>query len=156
MVTKPHPASNGSVGESKTAVVYVIDDDESIRLGLSDLVRSAGLHVETFESPKDFLASPKYDAPSCLILDVRLRGESGLEFQKEVIRRGVRMPILFMTGHGDIEMTVQAMKAGALDFFSKPFRDQDMLDAIGRAVGTMPSESRQNRQWRPFAHPTNR
>ena len=105
------------------------------RLGLSDLVRSAGLHVETFESPKDFLASPKYDAPSCLILDVRLRGESGLEFQKEVIRRGVRMPILLMTGHGDIEMTVQAMKAGALDFFSKPFRDQDMLDAIGRAVG---------------------
>jgi FixJ family two-component response regulator len=90
--------------------------------------------VETFESPKDFLAFPKYDAPSCLILDVRLRGESGLAFQQEAHRCGVRMPILFITAHGDIEMTVKAMKAGALDFFAKPFRDQDMLDAIAHAL----------------------
>jgi FixJ family two-component response regulator len=116
------------------SVVYVIDDDESIRFVLNGLVRSVGLHVETFESPKDFLAFPKYDAPSCLILDVRLRGESGLAFQQEAQRCGVRMPILFITAHGDIEMTVKAMKAGALDFFSKPFRDQDMLDAIAHAL----------------------
>jgi len=114
--------------------VYVIDDDESIRFVLNGLVRSVGLHVETFESPKDFLAFPKYDAPSCLILDVRLRGESGLAFQQEAHRCGVRMPILFITAHGDIEMTVKAMKAGALDFFAKPFRDQDMLDAIAHAL----------------------
>ncbi|EEF26066.1 Nodulation protein W, putative [Ricinus communis] len=96
--------------------------------------RQSCLHVETFESPKDFLAFPKYDAPSCLILDVRLRGESGLAFQQEAHRCGVRMPILFITAHGDIEMTVKAMKAGALDFFAKPFRDQDMLDAIAHAL----------------------
>lgn len=134
MVSEPHPASNRRVNESKTPVVYVIDDDESIRFVLNGLVRSVGLQVETFESPKEFLAFPKYDAPSCLILDVRLRGESGLEFQEEAIRCGVRMPILFMTAHGDIEMTVKAMKAGALDFFPKPFRDQDMLDAIAHAL----------------------
>ncbi|CAD6507636.1 response regulator transcription factor [Paraburkholderia sabiae] len=116
------------------SVVYVIDDDESIRFVLNGLVRSVGLHVETFESPKDFLAFPKYDAPSCLILDVRLRGESGLAFQQEAQQCGVRMPILFITAHGDIEMTVKAMKAGALDFFAKPFRDQDMLDAIAHAL----------------------
>jgi len=134
MVSEPHPVSNRRVGESKTPVVYVIDDDESIRFVLNGLVRSVGLQVETFGSPKEFLAFPKYDAPSCLILDVRLRGESGLEFQEEAIRCGVRMPILFMTAHGDIEMTVKAMKAGALDFFPKPFRDQDMLDAIAHAL----------------------
>lgn len=127
-------ASIRRVSESKTPVVYVIDDDESIRFVLSGLVRSVGLQVETFESPKDFLSFPKYDAPSCLVLDVRLRGESGLAFQEEARRNGVRIPILFMTAHGDIEMTVKAMKAGALDFFPKPFRDQDMLDAITHAL----------------------
>ncbi|MBN3759332.1 response regulator transcription factor [Burkholderia sp. Ac-20365] len=126
---KPHGALSGV-----SSVVYVIDDDESIRFVLNGLVRSVGLHVETFESPKDFLAFPKYDVPSCLILDVRLRGESGLAFQQEAQRCGVRMPILFITAHGDIEMTVKAMKAGALDFFAKPFRDQDMLDAIAHAL----------------------
>ncbi|KDR38296.1 response regulator transcription factor [Caballeronia glathei] len=134
MASKPHPASTRNGSEDKTSVVYVIDDDESIRFVLDGLVRSVGLHAETFESPKDFLAFPKYDTPSCLILDVRLRGESGLEFQEEAIRCGMRMPILFMTAHGDIEMTVKAMKAGALDFFPKPFRDQDMLDAIAHAL----------------------
>jgi FixJ family two-component response regulator len=126
---KPNGALSGV-----SSIVYVIDDDESIRFVLNGLVRSVGLHVETFESPKDFLAFPKYDVPSCLILDVRLRGESGLAFQQEAQRCGVRMPILFITAHGDIEMTVKAMKAGALDFFAKPFRDQDMLDAIAHAL----------------------
>lgn len=134
MVSGPSSTSITRNGEGKPSVVYVIDDDESIRFVLNGLVRSVGLHVETFESPKDFLAFPKYDAPSCLILDVRLRGESGLAFQQEAHRCGVRMPILFITAHGDIEMTVKAMKAGALDFFAKPFRDQDMLDAIAHAL----------------------
>ncbi|MFP3550564.1 response regulator [Paraburkholderia sp. SIMBA_049] len=134
MVSGPSSTSITRNGEGKPPVVYVIDDDESIRFVLNGLVRSVGLHVETFESPKDFLAFPKYDAPSCLILDVRLRGESGLAFQQEAHRCGVRMPILFITAHGDIEMTVKAMKAGALDFFAKPFRDQDMLDAIAHAL----------------------
>ena len=134
MVAGLHSASIRKGVESKASVVYVIDDDESIRFVLNGLVRSVGLQVETFESPKDFLEFPKYDAPSCLILDVRLRGESGLAFQEEAVRCGVRMPILFMTAHGDIEMTVKAMKAGALDFFPKPFRDQDMLDAIAHAL----------------------
>lgn len=134
MVAGPNSTSIKRDSDNKTPVVYVIDDDESIRFVLKGLVRSVGLQVETFESPKDFLEFPKYDAPSCLILDVRLRGESGLAFQEDAVRCGVRMPILFMTAHGDIEMTVKAMKAGALDFFPKPFRDQDMLDAIAHAL----------------------
>lgn len=120
--------------ERRERVVYVVDDDESIRLSLSGLLRSSGLRVETFESAEDFLAFPKANAPSCLILDVRLRGESGLAFQEQIARSGMRMPIVFMTGHGDIAMTVKAMKAGAVDFFAKPFRDQDMLDAVANAL----------------------
>lgn len=115
-------------------IAYVVDDDESIRLALGGLLRSIGLRVETFESTQEFLAFPKDEVPSCLILDVRLRGESGLAFQEQVARCGVRMPIVFITGHGDIAMTVKAMKAGAVDFFSKPFRDQDMLDAVTNAL----------------------
>jgi FixJ family two-component response regulator len=129
-----HSTPTQSAGESKLSVVYVVDDDQSIRRALSSLLRSVGLRVETFESSQQFLAFPKYDAPSCLILDVRLRGESGLAFQEEVAKIGLRMPILFMTGYGDIEMSVKAMKAGALDFFPKPFRDQDMLDAVAHAL----------------------
>jgi FixJ family two-component response regulator len=134
MISGARSTSAKPDGQSTAPVVYVVDDDESIRHVLNGLVRSVGLQVETFESPQEFLAFPKHDAPSCLILDVRLRGESGLTFQEEAIRAGVRMPILFMTAHGDIEMTVKAMKAGALDFFPKPFRDQDMLDAITHAL----------------------
>lgn len=134
MVSGSHSDSTQRGSESKTSVVYVIDDDESMRSALSALLRSTGLHVETFGSSKDFLAFPKYNAPSCLILDVRLRGESGLTFQEEVAKTGLRIPIVFVTGHGDIEMSVKAMKAGALDFFSKPFRDQDMLDAVANAL----------------------
>ncbi|MGO4307082.1 response regulator transcription factor [Cupriavidus sp. RAF12] len=120
--------------DRKEPVVYVVDDDESIRLALGGLLRSIGLHVETFESSQDFLAFPKHNVPSCLILDVRLRGESGLAFQEQIAKSDVRMPIVFMTGHGDIAMTVKAMKAGAVDFLAKPFRDQDMLDAVANAL----------------------
>ncbi|MFM0341560.1 response regulator transcription factor [Paraburkholderia fungorum] len=126
--------STSAKSEGKASVVYVIDDDESMRLALNELLFSVGLRVETFASSQEFLAFPKHDGPSCLILDVRLRGESGLAFQQELARSSLHMPILFMTGHGDIEMTVKAMKAGAMDFFPKPFRDQDMLDAVDQAL----------------------
>lgn len=132
MVIGQHSPSPGD--ERRASVVYVIDDDESMRLALCDLLRSGGLHVETFGSSREFLAFPKLDAPSCLVLDIRLHGESGLAFQQELARSGLRMPVLFMTGYGDIEMSVRAMKAGALDFFPKPFRDQDMLDAVTAAL----------------------
>lgn len=134
MTSSSQSTSAQSPHDGKERVVYVVDDDESVRLALSGLLRSFGLHVETFESTQDFLAFPKYKAASCLILDVRLRGESGLAFQEQYVKSGVRIPIVFMTGHGDIAMTVKAMKAGAVDFFAKPFRDQDMLDAVANAL----------------------
>jgi FixJ family two-component response regulator len=105
-----------------------------MRRSLSGLLRSVGLRVETFSSPEEFLGFLKPKAPSCLILDVRLRGENGLAFQENLAKNGQHTPIVFMTGHGDIEMSVKAMKAGALDFFSKPFREQDMLDAVAHAL----------------------
>ncbi|KWE50851.1 LuxR family transcriptional regulator [Burkholderia ubonensis] len=126
--------STEMAGQSIQPVAYVVDDDEAIRLALDTLLRSIGLRVETFASSREFLEFPRYDAPSCLILDVRLRGESGLAFQEELAKRAFRMPIVFMTGYGDIAMTVKAMKAGALDFLAKPFRDQDMLDAVTHAL----------------------
>ncbi|WP_042878481.1 response regulator transcription factor [Cupriavidus necator] len=134
MSSESHSTSAKSPHDRKDPVVYVVDDDEGMRLALGGLLRSVGLRVETFESSQDFLAFPKDDAPSCLILDVRLRGESGLALQEHVAKSGVRMPIVFMTGHGDIAMTVKAMKAGAVDFLAKPFRDQDMLDAVANAL----------------------
>ncbi|MCO7513347.1 response regulator transcription factor [Pseudomonas guariconensis] len=118
----------------KEPVVYVVDDDESMRLALDGLLRSIGLQVQTFDSTQAFLACARRDVPSCLILDVRLRGESGLAFQEQMEKSGARMPIVFMTGHGDIAMTVKAMKAGAVDFLAKPFRDQDMLDAVASGL----------------------
>ena len=126
--------STQSPHDREEPVVYVVDDDESMRVALENLLRSAGLRVKTFESSRDFLAFPKYHAPSCLILDVRLRGESGLAFQEQIAKSPVHIPIVFITGHGDIPMTVQAMKAGAVDFLAKPFRDQDMLDAVANAL----------------------
>jgi FixJ family two-component response regulator len=111
-------------------VVLVIDDDASLRDALSSLFRSVGLHVQTFASAPEFLQSKLPDAPSCLVLDVRLPGLSGLDFQSELAKSNVRIPIIFMTGHGDIPMTVRAMKAGAVEFLTKPFREQDMLDAV--------------------------
>ncbi len=115
--------------------VCIIDDDESVRLALTDLLESAGLHAEAFASGSGFLESrPDDHLPNCLILDVRLPEISGLEFQTELSAAGIEIPIVFITGHGDIPMSVQAMKAGAVDFLPKPFRDQDLLDAIHRAV----------------------
>lgn len=128
------PDSTRGDSERIASVVYVIDDDESMRCALSALLRSKGLHVETFGSSKEFLAFPKYDAPSCLILDVALRGESGLTFQEEIAMSDLRLPIVFITGGDDAEMSVKAMKAGAVGFLLKPFRSQDMMDAVTHAL----------------------
>jgi FixJ family two-component response regulator len=114
--------------------VYVVDDDGAVRVALRDLLDSVGLCVETFPSGQDFLKAQHADIPSCLILDVRLPGTSGLDFQRELGTAHFDMPIIFITGHGDIPMTVQAMKAGAVDFLTKPFRDQELLDAIHKAL----------------------
>ena len=115
-------------------VVFVVDDDESIRNGLANLLRSVGLRSETFAAATDFLAVDLPRAPCCLILDVRLPGLSGLDFQAKLASAKIEIPIIFITGHGDIPMTVRAMKAGALEFLTKPFRDQDLLDAVQVAL----------------------
>lgn len=117
-----------------TPVVYVIDDDGSVRTALSSLIRSVGLRVEGFASASEFVAANRTDTPSCLILDVRLPGVSGLDFQTELAKANTLIPIIFITGHGDIPMSVKAMKAGAIEFLTKPFRDQDLLDAIQVAL----------------------
>ena len=129
---------------SAEAMVYVVDDDKAVRVSLTDLLESVGLRVETFPSGRDFLHAERSDLPSCLILDVRLPGSSGLDFQRELASAGIEIPIIFITGHGDIPMTVQAMKAGAVDFLTKPFRDQELLDAIHKAV----DRDRERRQQR--------
>jgi FixJ family two-component response regulator len=116
------------------AVVFVVDDDASMRESLQNLLRSVGLRVEAFASAQEFLRSPRPEGPSCLVLDVRLPGLSGLELQQRLAEGDMAMPIIFITGHGDIPMTVQAMKAGAVEFLSKPFRDQALLDAIQQAL----------------------
>ena len=118
-----------------TAVVFVIDDDPSMRAALEDLVGSVALEVRLFASPQEFMASQRPDTPGCLVLDVRLPGMSGLTFQKELAKVGVALPVIFITGHGDISMSVRAMKAGAVEFLTKPFHDQDLLDAIHAAIG---------------------
>jgi len=115
-------------------MVFVVDDDASVRDALSNLFRSVGLRVKVFTSAHEFLQYKLPDAPSCLILDIRLPRVSGLDFQAELAKAGIHIPIIFMTGHGDIPMTVRAMKAGAVDFLTKPFRDQDMLDAVTTAI----------------------
>jgi FixJ family two-component response regulator len=115
-------------------VVFVIDDDPSMRAALEDLVGSVGLRAQAFASPQEFLASNRPDSPSCLVLDVRLPGMSGLTFQSELAKAGVAIPIIFITGHGDIPMSVRAIKAGAVEFLTKPFHHQDLLDAIHAAL----------------------
>ena len=115
-------------------VVFIIDDDVAMRETLSSLFRSVGLRVELFGSTREYVQIKMPDAASCLVLDVRLPGLSGLDFQAELAKGDIRIPIIFMTGHGDIPMSVQAMKAGAIDFLTKPFRDQEMLDAVVRAL----------------------
>jgi FixJ family two-component response regulator len=116
------------------AIVFVIDDDESLREALNSLIRSVGLGVETFASAHEFLQSPRPDLPACLILDVRMPGLSGLDLQRDLTKADIHIPIIFITGHGDIPMSVRAMKAGAIEFLTKPFRDQDLLDAIQQAL----------------------
>jgi FixJ family two-component response regulator len=116
------------------AVVFVIDDDSSMRLALEDLIRSVGLEARVFASPLEFLQSERPAAPGCLVLDVRLPGMSGISFQRELLNGGVTLPVIFITGHGDIPMSVRAMKAGAVEFLTKPFHDQDLLDAIHAAI----------------------
>jgi FixJ family two-component response regulator len=116
------------------AIVFVVDDDEGMRQSLKNLIGSVGLRVEAFASAQEFLRSKLTDVPGCLVLDVRLPGLSGLDLQKRMAEAGIEIPIIFITGHGDIPMTVQAMKAGAVEFLTKPFRDQDLLDAIQQAL----------------------
>jgi FixJ family two-component response regulator len=115
-------------------IVFVIDDDASMRRALTNLFQSVGLGVEVFGSAPEMLQSKLPEVASCLVLDIRLPGLSGLDFQTELARANIRIPIIFMTGHGDIPMTVRAMKGGAVDFLTKPFRDQDMLDAVVAAI----------------------
>jgi FixJ family two-component response regulator len=115
-------------------VVFVVDDDEPMRRSLENLIRSVGLRVEAFASGQEFLRGKRPDLPGCLVLDVRLPGLSGLDLQKRMAAADIEIPIIFITGHGDIPMTVQAMKAGAVEFLTKPFRDQDLLDAIQQAL----------------------
>ena len=111
-------------------VVFVIDDDELVRDALERLLRSVGLQATLFASTREFLQSARPDVPGCLVLDVRLPGMGGLDFQRELAKSSIHLPIIFITGHGDIPMTVRAMKAGAIEFLTKPFRDQELLDAV--------------------------
>src|SRR6202790_494556 len=115
-------------------MVFVIDDDALVRASIQGMLKSVGLRSETFGTPQEFLRSKRPDGPSCLVLDVRLPGVNGLDFQHELADAGIRIPIIFITGHGDIPMTVKAMKSGALEFLTKPFRDQELLDAIYQAL----------------------
>ena len=125
-----------SAADPNSPTVFVVDDDEELRLALGNLFASVGHEVKLFDSTTAFLREVPQNQPGCLVLDVRLPGVSGLEFQGQLARAQVQIPIIFMTGHGDIPMSVQAMKAGAIDFLTKPFRDQDMLDAVALAIET--------------------
>ena len=128
------PKSSHEPASAKEPIVFVVEDDESMRRALSNLFQSVGLEVELFGSASEMLQTKLRDVPSCLVLDVRLPGLSGLDFQTELANANIHTPIIFMTGHGDIPMSVRAMKGGAVDFLSKPFRDQDMLDAVMTAI----------------------
>jgi FixJ family two-component response regulator len=116
------------------SITYIIDDDPMLRNALQTLLRSVSLESENYSSCTEFLKAPKPDLPGCMLLDVRLPGMSGLEFQSQLTQLGIEIPVIFMTGYGDIPMSVQAMKAGAVDFLPKPFRDQDLLDAVNAAI----------------------
>jgi FixJ family two-component response regulator len=133
-VVTGRPKSEGELASAAERIVFVIDDDVAMRATLSSLFRSMGLRVELFGSAHEFAQIKMPDLASCLVLDIRLPGVSGLDFQAELAEADIRIPIIFMTGHGDIPMSVKAMKAGAVDFLTKPFRDQDILDAVSRAL----------------------
>ncbi|WCM93959.1 response regulator transcription factor [Acidovorax sp. NCPPB 2350] len=115
-------------------IVYVVDDDPSVRAALEDLLASVGLRVRSFASPRDFLAQGLADAPGCLVLDVRMPGQSGMDFHRQMVELGIALPVVFITGHGDIAMGVEAMKNGAIEFLTKPFRDQSLLEAIQNGI----------------------
>ncbi len=115
-------------------IVYVVDDDASVRAALEDLLASMGLQVRAFASTQAFLDHPRDDAPACLVLDVRMPGQSGLDFHRSMADLGLQLPVVFITGHGDIAMGVNAIKAGAIEFLTKPFRDQELLDAIHKGI----------------------
>jgi len=115
-------------------LVHIVDDDDSLRQGLASLLRSVGLDARAYNSTQEFLQSDCLEAPGCIVLDIRLPGMSGLDFQEQLAGLGIRLPVILMTGHGDIPMSVRAMKAGAVDFLPKPFRDQDMIDAVMVAI----------------------
>jgi FixJ family two-component response regulator len=119
---------------SEDPIVFVVDDDRAIREAMMSLLASVGLRVETFGTAQEFLQSPRPDVPACLVLDVRLPGSSGLDLQRDLTSAGVSIPIVFITGHGDVPMSVQAMKAGAVEFLTKPVRDQQLLDAVQQAI----------------------
>jgi FixJ family two-component response regulator len=124
-------------------IVFVVDDDQSMREAVQDLIASVGLEARGFGSPREFLEAARPDVPACLVLDVRLPGSSGLNFQQELARAGVPMPVIFITGHGDIPMSVRAIKAGAVEFLTKPFRDQELLDAIHAGIERDRSQRRE-------------
>ena len=128
------PKSSREQSSARESIVFVVEDDASMRRALSNLFESVGLQVEMFGAASEMLQSKLPDVASCLVLDVRLPGLSGLEFQTELAKANIHIPIIFMTGHGDIPMSVRAMKEGAVDFLTKPFRDQDMLDAVVKAI----------------------
>src|ERR1700719_4772435 len=130
------------------SVVFVVDDDTSIREAISSLLKSVGLRVETFATAQEFLGSKRPDLPGCLVLDVRMPKLSGLALQRELTNAGIQIPIIFITGHGDITMSVQAMKAGAMEFLTKPFRDQELLDAIEQAIDRDRNAQRQGAESR--------
>ncbi len=132
--------------KERPPVVFVVDDDVSVREAIAGLIQSVGLKVETFESAQDFLNSGRHDVPGCAVLDVRLPGLSGLDLQRELAAHDINLPIIFVTGHGDIPMSVRAMKAGAIEFLTKPFRDQDLLDAIQLALARDREVQRERRQ----------
>jgi FixJ family two-component response regulator len=121
-------------GPSEKPIVFIVDDDALVRDAIEDLLQSVGLEVRLFASPGEFLKTPRPDAPACLVLDVRLPEQSGLDFQKALVGTDMDLPIIFITGHGDIPMSVRAMKSGAVEFLTKPFRDQDLIDAIQAAI----------------------
>lgn len=125
------------------SVVFVVDDDTDVREAIQSLIRSVGLYVEGFASAQDFLCSKRPNLPGCLVLDIRLPGFSGLQLQHKLAEANIHIPIIFMTGHGDIPMTVKAMKAGAVEFLTKPFRDQDLLEAVQQALESDRSERRE-------------
>src|SRR5205814_6853052 len=134
---RPSPRHDGCAGDAMTSaspVVFVVDDDSSVRDGLRRLITSVGFMVEVFPTAQAFLRARRPDAPGCLVLDVRLPGLSGLDLQRELADTDATLPIIFLTGHGDIPMSVRAMKAGAIEFLTKPFREQELLDAIRQAI----------------------